>query len=511
MKKYIVLLTALLSALMSCSDKEESMIPVDEISVSTDTLRFDSNGGTLDLEVNSSGDWRMSGISDWIVPSVTSGTCGMKVSFVAVPNEGESVKESVFKFFVGAAVKKVVAMSLPDLKFQLASASEMTFSSEGGSDYVRLLTPMDELEYSLSGNGSEWIDMGAVSEAFGYKTRQIDVKENKLYVNRESVMTIMGEGKSLPVKITQHQRDTVGTSEPSLAYDLQSRDIEFKIRTNINADYKLADWMSLLSVTEGVVGADGLVENTFKVHLDESIASRSYEIEFYLDSKVMLSISVKQKNPNPIITNITDKFLRERLADMGWIYTEGDSSECEVLEPGLIGRTLLITSDGYSPLEAEIVDGLGAFPELEELTISNASVFDVNVSDCKRLKKISMSQVQYVENVQTGASPVSEVEIITESYGSSMASSIAYSGDNIKIIRMNSNSSMIGVWEQLTSVDVTGCPSLESLHAKRAYVDYYGGERCVLTDIYVTAAQKAAIDAGTLTVEKSDLTAIEVK
>ena len=76
---------------------------------------------------------------------------------------------------------------------------------------------------------------------------------------------------------------------------------------------------------------------------------------------------------------------------------------------------------------------------------------------------------------------------------------------------MNSNSSMIGSWEKLTSVDVTGCPALGDLHAKRAYVDYYGNERCVLKDVYVTAAQKAAIDAGTLVVEKSDMTSIVVK
>lgn len=35
--------------------------------------------------------------------------------------------------------------------------------------------------------------------------------------------------------------------------------------------------------------------------------------------------------------------------------------------------------------------------------------------------------------------------------------------------------------------------------------------KCILKTIYVTAAQKAAIDAGTLTVEKSDKTEIVVK
>ena len=511
MKKYIVLLTALLSALMSCSDKEESMIPVDEISVSTDTLKFSPDGGILEVKVTSSSDWRMSGLSEWVVPSVTSGVSGTTVSFTAVPNDEDYDRKAEFKAFVGTAVRKIVAISLSKPEFQLSSDSEMTFSSDGGTSYVRLSTNVDELEYSLSDNGSLWITLGAESEAFGYKARVIDVKKNNLYVNRESVLTVKGAETSLPVRIIQRQRDTVGTSEPSLEYDLQSRDIEFRIRTNFDAHYELAEWMTLVSVTDGAVGDDGLVEKTFKIHLNESVASRSFEIKFSLGSRLMLGIVVKQKNPNPVITNISDAVLRDRLAEMGWVYSDGDGTECEVLEPGLVGKEITITTTGYSPLDVKIIDGLGGFPMLEGLAIANANVSTVDVSDCPRLAKVSMSQTQNVENVVTGSSPVSEVEIITAAYGSSAVSSISFSGDNIKTIRMNSNSSMIGSWEKLTSVDVTGCPALGDLHAKRAYVNYYGDERCVLASIYVTAAQKAAIDAGTLTVEKSDSTEIVVK
>ncbi len=511
MKKYIVLFAAMLTTLIGCSDKKESMTPVEEISVSTDTLKFSPEGGTLDVKVTSSADWRMAGISEWVAPSATSGVSGTTVSFTAAPNDKDSDRKAEFKVFVGAAVRKIVAISLSEPEFQLSSDSEMTFSADGGTAYIRLQTNVEELEYSFSDNGSMWIDLGTESEAFGYKTRAIDVKKNSLYVNRESVLTVKGGEKKLPVKIVQRQRDTVGTSMSSLSYNLESRDIEFKIRTNIETDYKLADWMKLVSVTDGAVGDDGLVEKTFKIHLDESVASRSYEIKFSLGSRAMLGIVVKQKNPNPVITNISDAVLRGRLADMGWIYTDGTGTECEVLEPGLVGKAVTITSAGYSPLGVEVIDGLGGFPMLEELVITNASVRTVNVSDCGLLTKVSMSQVQYLERVLAGSSPVSEVEIITAAYGSSVASSLSFSGDNIKVIKMNSNSSMIGSWEKLTSVDVTGCPALGDLHAKRAYVDYYGNERCVLKDVYVTAAQKAAIDAGTLVVEKSDMTSIVVK
>ncbi len=511
MKKYIVLFTAVLATLIGCSDKKESLTPVEEISVSTDTLKFNPEGGTLDVKVTSSADWRMAGISEWVTPSATSGASGATISFTAASNDKDYDRKAEFKVFVGATVRKIVAISLSEPEFQLSSDSEMTFSADGGTGYIRLQTNVDELEYSLSGNGSMWIDLGAESEAFGYKARIIDVKKNNLYVNRESVLTVKGGVKSLPVKIIQRQRDTVGTSVSSLSYDLESRDVEFKIRTNIDADYELADWMTLVSVTDGAVGDDGLVEKTFKIHLNESVASRSYGIKFSLGSRLMLEIIIRQKNPNPVITNISDAVLRDRLAEMGWIYSDGDGTECEVLESGLVGKKITITTTGYSPLDVKSIDGLGGFPMLEELAVVNANVRTVDVSDCPRLAKVSMSQTQNVEKVVTGSSPVTDVEIITAAYGSSAVPSICFSGNNIKTIRMNSNSSMIGSWEKLTSVDVTGCPALGDLHAKRAYVDYYGNERCVLKTIYVTAAQKAAIDAGTLTVEKSDLTNIQVK
>ena len=65
-------------------------------------------------------------------------------------------------------------------------------------------------------------------------------------------------------------------------------------------------------------------------------------------------------------------------------------------------------------------------------------------------------------------------------------------------------------YERCASLDITGCTSLESLKARREAKDYYG-MKCTMKTIYVTAAQKAAIDAGTVTVDKSDLTSYVVK
>ncbi len=503
-------LTAVMIVLSGCLEKEDANKLIDEISVSVDTLNFGPEGGKLDVEVTSSADWRVSGVSDWVAPAVTSGKSGMVVSFNAEPNDGDSVKETVFKFFTGSAVKKVVVTSTPSLRFELASDSEMFFAPEGGSGYVRLLTSIDDCDYEFSGDGASWIEMGSQTDVFGYKTRLFNVKETKLYTDRESVLTIKSVSGSVSVKFVQYQRDTVGIDNPLLVYDLQARDIEFKIRANVGLDYDLPDWMSLISATDGEVGEDGLETRTFRIHLDESVASRNYTLIFANNAKEMLRVTIKQKNPNPVLANISDSELRRFLADIGWILAEDSSTECEVLEPGLCGKSLSIASDGYTKLAVDEISGLGAFPKLEDLTVSNSGVRLLNVSDCKSLTKVTLSENQDIKDVITGDSPVSEIDIPAGSYSCITSSSLTLSGNNIKTIKVESNSSMISYWEKLASLDVTGCPMLTDLKAKREYSGW-GSPSCKLEKIYVTAAQKAAIDAGTLTVEKSDLTSIEVK
>ena len=81
----ITLLAA--TMLWGCSDDDESINGSEAtISLSTNTIQTDKNGGNITVTVASSGDWRLAGVCDWAHPSVMSGKDGDVVTFTIDPN-----------------------------------------------------------------------------------------------------------------------------------------------------------------------------------------------------------------------------------------------------------------------------------------------------------------------------------------------------------------------------------------------------------------------------------------
>ena len=67
--------------LCGCSDDDEATSGGDAISLSTNIIQMDKKGGDVAITVSSSGDWRLSGMCDWVFPSATSGRDGDAVSY----------------------------------------------------------------------------------------------------------------------------------------------------------------------------------------------------------------------------------------------------------------------------------------------------------------------------------------------------------------------------------------------------------------------------------------------
>lgn len=511
MKKYILLLASA-ALLLSCSEKEDTAVSHDSISVSADTLRFGPEGGSLDLKVTSSGDWRISGLCDWVSPSSTEGKDGATVTFTAEPSDSDVMQEGYFKIFTGAAVKKIVVTSSPAYVVSLLSDDTVNLVSDGGSTNVIINTNVPDLRFEYSGDGADWISFAQRADAFGKTMLKFDVKRSAVFTSRESTVTVKGEGKSVDVKFVQAQRDTVMATEPRSVYDLAARDVEFTLKSNIDFDYSFASWMTKISETEGKTDVDGIVERTIKVHLDDAVASRFHTFEFSKNGKVYGKYTIKQQNPNPVLCNIPDPKLRVKLTEMGWVIGDETGEECEILEPGLTGTSLTLAGPNYyNAFEVDKISGLGAFPKLETLNVKCSSVSAIDVSDSKTLKSVAVQQVNNLTEIKTGGSPVATLDFGNYSYDYFNIEQITLSGNNISAISMNSSSYYIYYgYDKFAKLDVTGCPALTNLKAKREYAGW-GDPSCALTEIYVTAAQQAAIDAGTLSVEKSDMTKLVVK
>jgi uncharacterized lipoprotein YajG len=102
----IVLSVSLL--LWGCSDDDESINNGNStISLSTNILQVDKNGGDATVTVTSSDNWRLSGICDWAHPSITSGKDGDVVTFTIDPNKLDEKLQVFHRFFSCATTSRV--------------------------------------------------------------------------------------------------------------------------------------------------------------------------------------------------------------------------------------------------------------------------------------------------------------------------------------------------------------------------------------------------------------------
>ena len=108
MKKILLAIVCMVSSLCGCSESDSDNGPKgDSISLSKDLISLDFEGGTDEIVVTSSGDWRMSGTSTWAHPSVTEGKSGDTVVFTIDPNATDRNLQSEFKLFTGSAVARL--------------------------------------------------------------------------------------------------------------------------------------------------------------------------------------------------------------------------------------------------------------------------------------------------------------------------------------------------------------------------------------------------------------------
>ena len=505
--KKILIAIAVAAVLCGCGEKENSIISCDKISVSADTLEFSAVGGSMDMKVESSGNWHLSGVSDWVTPSITEGKNGETIIFTADSYSGRSVREALFKVFSGSAVQKIIVRSCPALEVSLLSDSEVDLACDGGETIVKLDTNDPDLKFEYSGDGTEWINLERKAEVLGMTVLKFSVSRSALYKKRESTLTIKGAEKSVNVKFVQAQRDTVIVEgDGKLITDLSAKDMELKLRTNVNLDYTMAEWVTMIGEDSGVIGDDGLVMKTVKLHLGKALTTRFSDFNIMKDNKIYAECFIKQQNPNPILFKATDPKLRAVLAEMGWVLVDESDGSCEVLETGLLGSNLeLAGSSSYSSLDVDQIDGMGVFSGLEKLSVSRCSLSLIDVSDCSGLKSVDLQQTSRIQKLMAGNSPVTEVKFGT---GNIDMSSVTVSGNNIEVIDANYSSR---TQDRVVEFDVTSCPKLTVLKAKREYTKRFGSATSSLRSIYVTTEQKSAIDAGMLTVEKHSLTNIVVK
>lgn len=503
------LFTVLIAAglIFTGCEVEDVVSGAESIELSAETLVFNSEGGIQSIEINSSGNWRISGYSDWVKPLATEGASGDKLSFEAQPNNTEYAKEAVFKIFVGNAVSSLTIRSEVNYFIELISSEEVKLNSGKNSLKVEMKTNVSDLKIDYSDDGSEWITMSGKSEVFGKTVINFEISGNTSYKSRVSEITFSGNDRQGKVKIVQDKLDAVITENNKIVKGLEEGETELTVRSNIEYEIsEMPEWLDMQLKSKGeIIDDDGLTTDIYTLKYKQASSSRIAEIRFEYNSITLLTVAFKQQVENPVLFQISDPGLRRYLSDLGWVIADSVSEDCEVLEPGSTAVELVL--EEKSGQKIKIIDGLGAFPNLIALNFVLPSVESIDLSDCRQIKVMMLNGLKHISSINTGENPISNIEFNKENSDFISSSSLEISGDNVVNINISSDSWSIYYGEEkLEYLDVSNCPKLAVLNAQR---ECWGTS--VLKTIYVSAAQKAAIDNGTLTVDKPEKTTIEVK
>lgn len=479
--KKIFMLLATIGLLYSCSDddsNENINVSEDFVTLSADTLSAGPQGGDVEVTIESSEDWTLIGPKvEWATPSINKGKSGQTLTFKVEANETGEELENTYKIFAGSNVKKLVVISNPTMKLELLSEDNVSINSEKNTINISLSTNITNLSYEFSDNGEQWIKVSSFESAFGKETLVLEANANDTYISRSSTLKITGEDKSVSINIQQSQLDgLLADGEEYKETDLSECDIQFNIKTNIEYQLgELPEWIQLKETTKGET-VDGLQKQTLTFHVSEAMASRRGDIYLLKDSKLCLTLTIKQQNPNPIMITIPDKKFREALSTEGWVILgQEDDIQCEVIEKGLKETVLDLDGTYWSNYGIESIEGIEQFPQIEVLKLAYNNLTTVDISKLKHVKELNIESIYPLTSVITGDNPVTSLRL--QDYID--AASLTISGNNITDINAYL-SSWMSFYDKLETLDVTGCPKLKTCNVDRQN----------LKTLYVTQEQK---------------------
>lgn len=467
--KLMIALSATLM-LWSCSDDDESTnSDIATISLSTDIIQVDKNGGDATVTVTSTGDWRLSGVCDWAYPSITSGKSGDVVTFTINASKVDEKRTATFKFFTGSSVAPLQIECEAGYMMNLLSDANPSISREKNMVKIELNTNIADPTITLSDGGEEWLTFDKRIDFGGKSIFSFTSSKNETYKNRSTTITFSSPLTAEPVnvKLTQEQTDAIISETNSLMYDLAARTISFKVKYNV--DYTITipqgdKWITNQLISEPQIGDDGLSTITLSYNLSNASITRGGIIRIAKTKGSLTNdVSIIQKDPDAELSEIPDNTLRSLCVSNGWVLAISDS-KCVILEAGLEATSLTNTS--YSN-EINDFTGIENFPNLTTLNLgycSNMKKFDI--SGLHKVSSLEFSSTRQCEEFNLGDNPITSFDA-GGFYSYSYAESLKISGSKIEAINLSINS-----WyessDKVTSIDVSECPSLKTLNAKRS-------------------------------------------
>ena len=471
MKKILLAIVCMVSGLCGCSESDSDNGPKgDSISLSKDLISLDFEGGTDEIVVTSSGDWRMS-----------EGKSGDTVVFTIDPNATDRNLQSEFKLFTGSAVARLTVTCGEGYVLSLDSDAAVSVLQSGGEFSVKLATniPQEELTCTLSDGGDSWIGTPEFTDVFGDLLLTFTASENSGYSGRESVVTVSGHDLSVEVAVSQRQLDYLNVKgDKVFEFDtLEAATFSVDVESNIAYTVTTPDWITY----EKAPATRALATDRLTFQVSEGKETRTGSVVIAdADKRFEFTLSVRQLAPGVQMITIPDKGFRDRLASKGWIKIVDEESP-EVIPVDL--ETIKANDKYYYYiLQADDAD-IKSFEGIENFPW----VTQCNLGHNTELESIDISGLEKVTKVDTGGDTMlSEINLGANACQLSQGERIGVE----KITVIGSGVTSINLTaryisgDQLKEFDVTQCPALTKIDATG---------RDQLTTIYITAEQEGKI------------------
>lgn len=479
MKKLFMILAA--GALfLSCGDDPAGEVsPVSEISVSPETpALIDYAGGTVQVTVTSSGEWRLAGKKTWCHPSATAGKSGDKVIFTVDPNPTDEERTLEYKFFSGDKTLAFAVKQRANEVFAITSADNFEVGTAASNVYVQVSA---NIEYSvrIEADAEGWITQVETEEdTRAAKTDYLvfAVAENKDYSGRTGHIAIEAAGVAYPVCVVQKQVDALIVEGPaSYEFDLEAHTLRVEVRANVPLKVTTPAWIVYKEGPE----TQSLEPRTLTFELERADKTRSGEINIANAENIFMysKIAVHQRNPDAVIVTIPDKNFRNYLKSKN-LATPMDGDQME-LQPA--AKT--VTSMSLSYRNIETLEGIEYFPNLTKLELNKNRLSRLDISKLTKVSSLTLNG-QGIEEVILGDNPVEslsmpELSHNDENWMPHPSENMVVTGSKLKKLTLAPSPS----WDdELVTLDVSGCPALETLNCARSSMK--------LTTLYLAAGQQ---------------------
>ncbi len=451
-----------------CSDKDEPMTEnASSVSLSTDIIQMDRNGGDVPVTITSSDNWRLAGVYDWVHPSATEGESGEIVTFTIDPNQMNEKRVAVFKFFVGASVASLQVETEFGYSIALLSETEISMPKEENEVKIQFATNVIDPVISCSEGSEEWLTLNKSIDFAGILTLSFSAIENEMYKDRSAAITVSSPlvAEPVEVQIFQARTEAIIPESDLLLYDFSENTVSFSVKYNVEYEASVtkgSEWIAIQSASEPIVGDDGLSTVMLNCRLNEASETRGGMIRIAkVDGKLGSDISIVQKDPGVDLIAIPDNTLRTVCINNGWVFSV-IGNQCIVLEAGL--KATFLATSYYDKVDD--LTGIEYFPNLTSINIQYCGdMKKVDISGLYKVSSLSLSEAYSCGEYILGDNPILSFNV--NGYEYSESENLVLSGSKIQSMDLSLISSYVR-YDKVKAIDVSGCPALITLNADRS-------------------------------------------